>query len=451
MLSRTNHAANAVKGDSTNRPGAKKRIMMLAVAAAMWGGAAQADNFYWGDHGTSPAAPGITPSIYLTDQNVADVDAFLAKQGNGPKAIKIESPLSQSTVNAIFNKYNVNYTFLDYEGSNVTSRTLATVTQIKASTLTGAAIAANKSYVSNFTYSPAALDPSSPAGLNRPLYAEYTAAGLNMVSDDLYPSHASYRGPASGNSSAPNIRSASFTLPITRLSMTTASLPAGHVVVPYVNRFNNTGNNALDSDHDASNGYQFVTSNQLPSRADFQAQVLHYRLRGAAGVHGLDGGVQGYTADQFQADINAGWNSLSAVNQMMAKSDATIATLDTRAKVDGVLKNIEATGVAFSGTYSLTASKLIMLISNLDEKAHTLTLPMKIGGKELGGDFKLEAGTHELVQFGATGSKWSLMEIAGVFSSTDADRAGVGVPEPTGAAMIGGVALVGLLRRRRAA
>ena len=34
------------------------------------------------------------------------------------------------------------------------------------------------------------------------------------------------------------------------------------------------------------------------SRGDFKAQVLHYRLRGATGVHGLDGGVEGYTREQ---------------------------------------------------------------------------------------------------------------------------------------------------------
>jgi len=448
MLSKPNQMVNAA-GCGVKSAGRKATFAAGALLAAALGGAAQAENFYWGDRGPATSAPGITPSIFLSNENVADVDAFLAQQGNGPKSVKIETPLSQSTVNAIFNKYNVNYTFVDYEGANVTARTLATVTQLRASTATGAALAANKSYVSNFAYTAAVMDPSAPPGSQRPLYTEYNAAGLNMVSDDLYPSHPSYRGPASGNSVAPSVRTASFALPITRLSMTTASLPAGHIAVPYVNRFNNWGNSDLDTDGNASNGFQFVTSNQLPSRADFQAQVLHYRLRGAAGVHGLDGGVQGYAMYEFQADITTGWNSIAAVNQLMARSDATIATLDTRTKVDGVLQNIEATGVAFSGTYSLSASKLVLLLSNLDEKSHTLTLPAKMGGKELGGDYKLEAGTHELVQFGATGSKWSLMDVAAVFVSTDADRGGVGVPEPTGLAMVGGVAMIGLLRRKR--
>ncbi len=417
--------------------------MLLGLGAAP----ARAENFFWLDQRGSTSGPGITSSIFLTNDNVATVDAFLS--GQAVKAVKIETPLSQQTVNAIFNKYNIDYTFLDYEGANAVAQVTATVQQIRSTGLTGTALAAGRSYVSNFAFSPAGMDPSKPAGLTGIGSAGFAATGLNMVSDDLYPGSPFYKSPASGDSTAPNIRSALFTQPLTRLSMTSASLPAGVKAVPYVNRFNNWANTALDSDHDSSNGYQFVTSNQLPSRGDFQAQLLHYRLRGASGFHGLDGGVVGYTPEQFQQDITTGWNGTPQFAPLFAAPDAQIATLDTRVKTDGVSKSIESAGVVFSGMYSLSLNKLSLLLSNMDESAHILTLPTRIGGKTLGGDFRLEAGSHEILQYGGTGTQWSLIDIAPAFVSSDADRGGVGVPEPTALAGFGAAMM--LLRRRQRA
>ncbi|HSI35656.1 MAG: PEP-CTERM sorting domain-containing protein [Phycisphaerae bacterium] len=426
--------------------------MVLAAAAAWWAPAARGEFFFWLDGRGSTSAPGVTGSIFLTNDNVAQVDAFLAKQGAGTKAVKVEAVLTQATVDAIFNKYKVDYTFLDYEGANATANATATVARIKASTMTGPAVAANRAYVSNFAYSPAYGDPSAPNnGAAQALSATYASVGLNMVSNDLYPGLGSFRGPASGNSAAPNVRSALFAAPVVRLSSASAALPSGHANVPYVNRFNNWMNTALDTDGDPSNGYKFVTSNQLPSREDFKAQVLHYRLRGATGVHGLDGGVAGYTMDQFQADIVGGWTGQAKVNDLMGRADARLATLDTVATVDGVKRPLDETGVVFSGVYSLVASRMVMLMSNLDERAHTLTLPMKVGGKSLAGQFLLEAGSHEMVEFGISGGNWNVLGTTPVFESTDADRAGTGVPEPGAIGAIAVAAAMGLMRRRRAA
>jgi hypothetical protein len=415
---------------------------VLALAAT--GANAAGEIFDWADNG-APSFPNTTPSIFLRDDNLAAVDAFLANQSI--RAVKIDLAVSPATISAIYNKYKIDYTFADFETPDALTRTKTLVAQIKASTATGAAFAANQAFVSNFNLTPTYNDATGPSTVNS--YTTYTDSGVNMASDVLYPGSFFYRSPAGGNSTAPNIRSSLFTLPIEKLSLSTAVLPTGHAHVAWVNRFNNYGNLELDSDHDASNGYQFVTTDQLLSRGDFKAQVLHYRLRGATGVHGLDGGVVNYTRAQFQSDINDGWNGLAPVNQVFADPKARLATLDTSIKVDGASKTPEETGVIFSGAYSMSLGKMVMLISNLDEKGHAITLPDRVGGKPVTGTYNVDGGSHELLEFGLTGTTWNLISTSPVF--TDADRSGTGVPEPTTLALVGAAAsLVCVTRRRRA-
>jgi len=116
---------------------------------------------------------------------------------------------------------------------------------------------------------------------------------MNMANEDLYPGQATYKNPPGtpgGTSTSPNIRSSLFVQPIDRASFVTLNLPTGNKHVPYVNRFNNSGNIALDSDGNPSNGYRFdnPTGTQMLSRGDFSALVAHYRARGVDGVHLLD-------------------------------------------------------------------------------------------------------------------------------------------------------------------
>jgi hypothetical protein len=402
---------------------------MTLCAAAGAAGAARGQNISWSSDGM-PQAPGILPSIFLTDNNVSAVDQFLATQP--VKAIKIPTDISPATVSAIYNKYKIDYTFADLEGTDSLTHITSLVNQIKASTGTGPAFVANKAYVSNFALAPLYGDATGggPSGVSM---SQYLSTGVNMASEELYPGSPGFRGPASGNSTAPNIRSALFALPITRLSMVSANLPSGQPHIAYVDRFNNWLNNALDSDGDPSNGYQFVTKDQLPSRGDFQAQVLHYRLRGATGVHGLDGGVVGYTIAQFERDINQGWNGVAAVNQILADPGARLASIDTQVQTDGVMKSLENTGVVYSGAYSSSLGKLVLLLSNLDEESHKLSFPAKLGGKYVPGEYNVLAGSHEILEFGAAGTNWSLLSASAVFE--DSDRAGVGIPEPSIAAL----------------
>jgi hypothetical protein len=422
---------------------AKRGLAIIATAAALAIPAA-AQNVHWLTDG-APLTPAVLPSMFLSDANVAQVDQFLAGQ-SGPKVLKIPADVSAATVSAIYDKYKIDYTFADLEGADAVARTTALVSQIKASATTGPAVTANKAFVGNFNFQPIFKDPTAP---NAPTngYADYSSAGLNMATESLYPGAPSYRNPASGDSDAPNVRSALFTLPIARLSMTTASLPGAHAHIPYVNRFNNWGNDALDTDHDASNGYQFVTSNQLPSRGDFQAQILHYRLRGANGVHGLDGGVVGYTPAQFEQDIQAGWSGTPAVNDVLSDPKARLATLDTVVKADGLVQSMEQAGVVISGAYSAAKAKLVVLMSNLDEKQHKVELPNVIGGKAVSGEFLIAAGSHQILQFNASGTRWDLQSIASAFQ--DDDRSGVGVPEPTALTFAGAATFLCTRRKRR--
>jgi hypothetical protein len=387
-------------------------------------GSARAGAVFWGDTGDSNST-GITPSMFLRNDNVAAVDQFLATQPI--KALKIDTNISPANLSAIYNKYNINYTFLDYESASATTTIANVVNQIKASTATGPAFMANQSYVSNFAFAPVYSDPTAVGSV--PKNADYVAAGLNMASENLYPGSPGFRSPTTGTSTAPNIRSSLFTMPIIRASQVTASMPTGQVHVPYVDRFNNWQNSTLDTDGDPSNGYRFVTQNQLLSRGDFQAQILHYRLRGATSVHGLQGGVEGYTPEQFKADINTGWSSVAVVNDIFSDPNARLATLDTQATVDGVLRSLEETGVVYSGAYSSAKGKLVLLLSNLDDQSHVLSFASRLGGKAVPGDFPVDAGTHEILQFNANGSNWDFAGETPVFA--DDNRAGAGVPEPT--------------------
>ena len=424
------------------RRGLSSKVVGVAVLLAAGGGAAQAQHVFWGDNG-NPASPGFAGSIFLRDENVAAVDQFLA--GQAVRAVKIDLHVSPATVAAIYDKYKIDYTFLDYEGVDANSRTTATVAQIKASTATGPAVANNQAFIGNFGLAPIYADPTAPGMPNTATV--YASSRVNMATEQLYPGSPGFRGPASGNSTAPNVRSALFTMPIERLSLTTAGLPVGHAHVAYVDRFNNFQNAALDTDGDPTNGQKFVTQDQLLSRGDFKAQVLHYRLRGATAVHGLQGGVEGYTPEQFKSDIHQGWSGVDAVNQLLADPKARMATLDTRVKADGATRALEDVGVVWSGVYSSASGKLVMLLSNLDAAAHTVTFPASVGGKAVVGEYVIQAGSHEILEFGATGSKWNLLSESAVF--VDSDRAGTGVPEPTALALVGIGLTIGLRRNRR--
>ena len=453
------------------------QAVVLAVGG-LFASAAGADQLFDFTHdpldparSNPPLEAGFTPAPFLNNANQAAVGTYLQTQP--VKAVKIQvAPVVTGTLYSNANT-RPKYTFLDFEGPAPHPNVVAQSQFINAQS--GGAVTSNQIYVGQFNYYPVPNDPTRPgtvvttaSSFQFPHDAsQYYTAGLNMANEALYPGAPDLRSKANNNSTSPNIRAGFMTLPITRLSLTTSNLPSGHKHIPYVTRFNNFGNLAFDSDNNPANGFRWNNTipagqtndkGQLLSRGDFSALVAHYRLRGADGVHLLDGGVVGYTRPQFEQDARAGWAfegaALTPVRDILAGGNTRLATLDTYIRSDGSMKSIEDAGMVFSGVYSLTqaggAGRLALLVSNLDEVSHTFDVPNKIGGKTVAmGAQTILAGQHKLLEFTGAGTQWNLANSVAVF--TDNDRSGTGVPEP---AVMGTVAFAGLFavsrRRQRA-
>lgn len=458
-----------------------RKLGILAAAAAFVGvgtaAHAQTDLLYdWRkiDNTTPvPAVSGYVPAPFVSTGNVsaAAISTLTANQAAFPGKVAVKivgtTPLSPADNAALFNNPNfqVNYAFMDYEIGRAPGAP-STDSDNATATAQAAAIHAQPkgatTIVGNYRMFPGNGDTSGVG--SGPTVAQYIASGMNMANEDLYPGQATYKNPGSlgGTSTSPNIRSSLFVLPIDRASFVTANLPAGNLHIPYVDRFNNAGNPALQN-----SGITFTpgatpnTANQMLSRGDFSAMIAHERARGVNGVHLLDGGVVGYTQSQFEQDAKDGFTFAPFAN-IFAGSNPKLATLDTTSKVNGVVASNESTGVVFSGVYSLTQNearpiigggtttggKLALLVSNLSGNAATLEFTSKIGGKTVAGaPYSINAGEHKLLEFAGLGLQWQLVNQQIVFA--DSDRSGVGVPEPVAMGGASIFALTMLFRRRR--
>jgi len=254
----------------------------------------------------------------------------------------------------------------------------------------------------------------------------------------------------------------------------------GDQFIPWVSRFNNYGNNALDND--PAPGYQFHadaahgTANQLPSRGDFQAQILHERLRGADSVNMFEasaGSVVGDSLAQNRNDVVNGWGQNSVINSIFTRSHS-LANLSTNIGDKGNASGgtnagdgstpVAQAGAIWSGVYDTNKSqsnrRLAILISNLSNNSKTIDLPNLIGGfhtasrnPQHNDDYVLSAGQHRMLTFTLSGGICRLNSNSVVFSGSDGfgtltDRNGTGVPEPTTIGLLG-IGAVGLLARRR--
>ncbi|MEA2735632.1 MAG: hypothetical protein QOE14_2083 [Humisphaera sp.] len=441
--------------------------------------------------------PGYLQSPFLTNETAPAVNAFLKSlPANQPKAIKIEVPISNATANLIFNNpsYNVSYILGDVEAGGSTEikmRDIARQVRFVNGQNNGAKTRSYNAFIGNFGFTKIDDDKTFPAGYKNDKKGQHSFAGyniggyntakLNMSMPELYSGSGSYRTPAAGNSTAPNIRSAMFTLPILRVSQNEVNTTSKERNVPWVARFNNFGNTALDTDRNSSNGYRFVTgqpmpagygfpavsasktANQLLSRRDFATLVSHYRMRGADSFVLFEPGVEGYTNEQKRNDAKAGWTQPN-INNVFGASDYKLVLGKEGGKndkdilssftVDGKTKTAEQTGSIFSGVYSLSLKTLDIVLSNMDEVDHTLTLPKKIAGYDLKtNSFTLDGGSHLLVEYKLTTSGvnkgWSVALQTVPFQAIENSRHGFGIPEPSTMTMaaITGLLLIG--RRRR--
>jgi len=492
-----------------------KRAAAVFLAVSGTAGLASAQSrppsgfFDWNVNDT-PYPSNFTPSPFLDNDNASEVRAALNRaRGLGrPLAVKVREPLTSSESRRIFNDFAVQYVFMDFEDPDTASD--------QARAISALVLGSNRSrnaYVGNFNFYPGAssdttrpgnVEQSAPSFDHRPEDFDYanlrtsrrsgrsTIRNRLMANESLYPGSPDFRNPAQGDSTAPNIRSALFTLPIQRASIAERRLPSGDLHIPWVTRFNNFGNSALDTDNNPDAGsfghqYEFVQTGfapgsenlgQLPSRGDFRAQILHYRMRGADSVNlfNYSESVVGYTDEEEREDVRAGWALSGVANDIFRRGRFAFANLTNFIGTTGFTSGdragfpgsttIEQAGAVWSGVYDRSGRgrRLVLLLSNLSDDTVNIDLPNSyIGGmmtfgrnrqnqaQQFTDDYVMEAGQHRLLTFTESGRRWLLDSDIEVFGADGLDdRSGVGVPEPTGLTLLG-LGAVGLLARRRRA
>ncbi|HET6247795.1 MAG TPA: hypothetical protein VFE47_08865, partial [Tepidisphaeraceae bacterium] len=249
--------------------------------------------------GGSTTAAGYTPAPFLTDASAMDVRNYLASQPAGSVlAVKVNGPISASTANIVFGtamaggmappSYKISYVFADFESTS--SSADITETQQLIAQIRGAGSTSASAYIGEFNLSPTPSDSTRPPGAPAATSPapngntassfqsvfgshDYNTAGANMANESAYPGSGDFLDKAQAGS--PDIRSALFILPIDRVTYASVSgsgnnygtsagvfggpviTPNGYQNIPWVARFNNWGNNALNN-VPGYNGYKFA-------------------------------------------------------------------------------------------------------------------------------------------------------------------------------------------------
>jgi len=451
-----------------------------------------------------------TASPFLTDATAAQVTAYLnaAAAANIPLAVKIPTNYvitPGSAASNVFNQFSVKYVFADYEGPNAVSQTSSSVNMIKTQAGTKSANANIGNYyfatVSNDpSLSPFAVPNTSPSYVTpgNDLENAYRPSGVSMSNPQLYPGQPDFRMggvPQTNGTTAPardtaptgepieSLRTSLFVGTIMRLSSVAANIPAGSNLIPYVSRFENWQNPALDSDGNSANGYTFAnpTGNQMLSRQDFEAQMLAYRMRGATGFMLHEPGVVGYSQAQFQADARKGWEAANniygygtAASPTVKPTPVTLGDLTVLDAQDHQYHSALNEGVIYQGVVNSSPNSLgstgnmTILVSNLSGSSRYIILPSRIAGGLLNSSdlnpgqtlpaglsavdvVAVASGTHRLLEF-SRDSNFNWVYAGDNTSAFDSDptataRDGVGVPEPAAISLLG-MAGMGLLIRR---
>lgn len=403
--------------------------------------------FDWTQNATPTPTANFIQSPFLNDADAADVNVFLSSLPAGSiRAVKIESPISTATAKLIFNNptYNVSYIFADIETPTAYLDAQKLAKQIRP-------LRSGRAFISNF----GAPDKGT----------------LNMTSSVLYPGSPALTNPANGNSTAPSIRSAFVTVPITRLSQATTHERAGDSNVPWITNFNNFGNASLN-DASGTGGFGYYWSNptadQMLSARDFATLVAHYRLRGADSFNLFPSGELNTTQADLRSQAVEGWTE-PHINALMSAKDHVmliknpskprygVGTMkdNTLITIDGVTESIESSGAVWSGVYSMSQQKLDFLLTNMTDLSHTLTLPSKIASKTVTTtNYDVPAGSSLLVEFSLnpdplkpTRRIWQQTALIDPFTDLSIDRSSAGVPEPTTTLPLFALALLFLNRR----
>jgi len=378
----------------------------------------------------------------LNNSNYAQVHAILRQSGpsnpNFWQGIVVQEDLTSPGALGIFYLHRTTLTFADLE-PDFGPRTRNLANQQAASAWSRGV------HLGNFDLLPPNLD---------------VAPQLPMLNPSLYPCSPGFGDPASG---AVNTRTGLFMAPIRKLTGIEANNTSNLLVVPWATRFNNWGNDALDTDHNPANGYHFVTPDQLPNRDDFAAQLLHYRLRGADSVHLFQPGVQTdndgtpYTMAEMREDLIRGWFYYGNGVQNLFNDPAThVSTLTTNVKVqtqrsdgtytDPSVQPMEQAGVIYSAVNN--NNTLGMLLSNMDTNYHIVNFADTFGPGTLNMDIGLAPGIHLFVRFALNNGHWQAFDYSAMNNNNNA-RSGVGIPEPGTFSLMAGAGALVLLRRRR--
>jgi hypothetical protein len=471
--------------------------------------------FSWFETGTpAPSNAAYVGTPFLRDSNVGAVNAYLMSlPPTAVRAVKVEgSGISSATAATIFNNtsYHVSYVFGDLEGANATSAAALLAKQVRyLNNNPSQKTQSSNAYIGNFGFSSQTSNAQAPANYHFTGQHSFSGYGqvhygfaqLNMSNEEAYPGSPSFRNKAAGDTPSgggtyPNIRSSLFVLPLWRVGNVEASQQAmgltSHQNIPYTSNFNNWGNLGLDNDRDASTGFRFTpgvamdaktvggktypalsvaqTTDQLLGRRDFATMVTHMRMRGADSVHLLESGINGVSTDQMEDDAATGWNGDFSLNQIFAQSDRALLIGqetdngsyepgnkygdNTTIVVDGVKKNVDQSGAIFSGAYSLNLAKLDVLISNMDDASHTITLPAKIGNYSLSQtDFVVGAGNHWMVEYTLSGNGnkkgWQVAGQHVPYTAIANSRGGFGIPEPGTLSLLAVAGVLGINRRKR--
>ena len=380
---------------------------------------ADAQVFDWTYALGNPVHPGTVPVPTLHDGSGGDLAAFLAARPS--PSVKLVQPIAESTAAAFFDGPTPLQTVFSGFGNAGSGGDALTAIQVSDFVHRIGTSLSNDALTGQFAldpYHPDATSPSPAAGLSD---AAYGLAGVNTAAPNLFSGSPGFRSPASGDSSAPNVRSALFTLPLIRLSEVALVTPATDAIVPFVARFNLHGGSALvNSEFQGQAAWE--TTDQLLSRGDYQALLTHYRMRGAGGVIAHTGGVVGYTHEAFLDDSIDGWEFLRETYP----GSLTPITLTT--------SDFESDGTAWSGVVGTSNAGdplATVLLSNLTDGTVVIEIDDAIDG------FGVEAfdpsfrsvgpASHRLLTFTLEEGLWRLQASKSAFDIPGDGNSGIGI------------------------
>ena len=416
--------------------------MTIVAAVLALAGPLHAQIFDWSFNLGDPQHPGVTPLPELNNDSGIALASFLA--GQAVPAVRVQGQLSEGQLTQFLDGPTPLTHVITAFSNPGNGGDAMTAVQVEDFVFDAGSTASSGARIGQFSLDPYHPDPTMPAGALELTAAAYAFGGVNTASPNLLPGSPTFRSPASANSSAPNIRSSLFTLPLTRLSGVSQATPGGDALLPFVSRFSSIGSPLVNSEYMGLPAYE--TNDQHLSRGDYQALVAHYRMRGADGVIAHCSGIVlkrdannnfvPYTHTDYLDDTTAGWGYLDGTYG----GDVTPVTLDTTVQTTGLgVLTFESAGVAWSGVVGEShngQTVATVLLSNLSNGSVTVRLPGTIDGIDLvhqQRDQTVEALEHLVLRFGLEkvvgqlDPVWSLLRSSSAFEVPNDTHAGIGI------------------------